>query len=76
MREVVGSLDHWLITRHDFGLPSEAEQDSSIYRESSNSPRRLDSDAGRNRLRALLKEADLKAATPDPQRHGTTNEAV
>ena len=61
VREVIGSLDHWLSVRHDLGNSSEKEQRTPRSDENNRTRvRALDTDPERNRLRALLKEADLK----------------
>ena len=60
VREVIGSLDHWLSVRHDLGNSSEQEQELLDLTKIIELGQALDTDPERNRLRALLKEADLK----------------
>ncbi|MFI5454218.1 MAG: protein kinase [Isosphaerales bacterium] len=61
VREVVGSLDHWLIIRHDLLSPTEQEPKLLDLQKILDLAQGLDSDPERNRLRALLKQADLKS---------------
>ena len=58
--EVVGSLDHWLSIRHDLPSPAEVEPKLLDLRKILELAQGLDSDPERNRLRALLEQADLK----------------
>ena len=58
--EVVGSLDHWLSIRHDLPSPAEVESKLLDLRKILELAQGLDSDPERNRLRALLEQADLK----------------
>jgi len=60
MREVVGSLDHWLFIRHDLPSPAEMEPKLLDLQKILELAQGLDSDPERNRLRALLEQADLK----------------
>jgi eukaryotic-like serine/threonine-protein kinase len=59
-REVVGSLDHWLFIRHDLRPPAEVEPRLVDLKKILELAQGLDSDPERNRLRALLEQADLK----------------
>ncbi|MGO9467684.1 MAG: tetratricopeptide repeat protein, partial [Isosphaeraceae bacterium] len=63
VREVVGGLDRWLVSRHDaipFGDESQKKQTLLGLHRLLELVKGLDPDQERNRLRALLEQSDLK----------------
>ena len=75
MREVVGGLDHWLMSK-EFNNAPEPKPRLFDLAKILDLAQGLDSDVERNRLRTLLKQADLKSEVQALARHGTTNDAV
>ena len=60
VREVIGSLDHWLSVRYVLSNPTEERQELLDLKTIVELGQALDTDPARNRLRALLKKAELK----------------
>ncbi len=66
VREVVGSLDHWLILRRQLIQDGPETKQQLLGMERLLAlVKGLDADPERNRLRALLKQSDLKLHRPD-----------
>ena len=64
VHEVIGSLDHWLTVRHDLAKSAENAREFLDLQRILELAQGLDSDPERNRLRAFLKNADLKTHLP------------